>query len=92
MKGEKSEVYEEAIFALYFHLCVIALRLRICIFQTLLGEMQRKGGVLHEIPSVASLLLKTVSITVIKEKITDSSQVKMNVDFQFFCLSLVGMK
>lgn len=47
--------------------------------------------VLYGIPSVVPLLLKTVSITV-TNKFTDSSQVKMNVHFKFFCLSHVGMK
>lgn len=46
---------------------------------------------MHEIPSVILILLKTISITVTKLKITDRSQVKMNVRFQF-CLSHVGMK
>lgn len=76
MKGEENGVYKDAIFSLCPCSRIVTLRLRICIFQTLLDELQSKGGVLYEIPSVVPLLLKTVSITVTKEKITDSSQVK----------------
>lgn len=91
MEGEKSGDCLEAMVAPYPCSCIVTLRLSMCIFRALLGELQR------EVFCMKSLLMSCFCRRNCSNHCTEgnnagSSQLKMNVRSQVFCLSCAGMK
>lgn len=89
--GEESGDCPEALFARYPCSCIVTLRLSTCIFRALLGELQ------GEVFCMKSLLMsrfcrRNSSSHCTKGNHAGSSQLKMNVRSQVFCLSRGGMK